>query len=70
MFENQGDNADMAVLRLMSPGVDSQAVVTLRELGASAIADEFTVPLSADTPTELSLSALAPGDYTMSIESD
>ncbi len=70
VFENQGDNADMAVLRLMSPEDDTQAVVTVREVGASAIADEFTVPLSADTPTELSLSALAPGDYTMSIDAE
>jgi hypothetical protein len=70
VFENQGDNADMAVLRLMSPEVDAQAVVKLSKVGSSAIADEFTVPLTADVPTELSLSALSPGSYTMSIDSD
>lgn len=70
VFENQGDNADMAVLRLMSPEVDSAAVVRVSEVGSSTIVDEFAVPLTADVPTELSLSALAPGSYTMSIESD
>lgn len=70
VFENQGDNADMAVLRLMSPEVDSQAVVRISEVGSATIADEFTVPLTADAPAELSLSALSPGNYTMSIESD
>ncbi|MFJ4997517.1 DUF5719 family protein [Microbacterium sp. NPDC088619] len=70
VFENQGDNADMAVLRLMSPEVDSQAVVKVSEVGSSTVSEEFTVPLTADVPTELSLSALSPGSYTMSIESD
>ena len=70
VYENQGDNADMAVLRLMSPAVDSQAVVTVNELGSSATADEYTVSLTADAPTELSLSTLGPGDYTVRVDAD
>lgn len=70
VFENQGDNADMAVLRLLSPQVDSQAVVTVSKIGSSAAADEYTVPLAADEPTELSLSTLAPGDYTVRVDAD
>lgn len=70
VFENDGDNSDMAVVRLMSPGTDAEAVVTLSEVGSSGTAAELTVPLVADEPTELSLSTLPPGEYTARIESD
>lgn len=70
VFENEGDNSDMAVVRLLSPDVDAEAVVTLSKLGSAATAAELEVPLTADVPTELSLSTLAPGEYTARIESD
>ena len=70
VFESPGDNSEMAILRLLSPEVDAQAVVTVTELGSSAIVDEFTVPLTADEPTEVSLSTLDPGSYTVRIDAD
>lgn len=70
VFESPGDSSEMAVLRLLSPDVDAQAVVTVSELGSSGAADEFTVPLTADEPTEVSLSTLDPGSYTVRIDAD
>lgn len=70
VFESPGDNSEMAVLRLMSPEADSQAVVTVTEVGSATIADEFTVPLTADEPTEVSLSALEPGTYSLQVDAD
>lgn len=70
MFENDGDNAEMAVLRLLSPDADGQASVTVRAVGETATADEFTVPLVAGQPQELSLSSLKPGTYSVQIEAE
>lgn len=70
VFEGDGDNAQMTVLRLFAPGEDGTAVVTLRETGSTATANELTVDLVAGQPTEVSLSALAPGSYVASIDAD
>ncbi|MBQ3359519.1 MAG: hypothetical protein IJG47_11555 [Microbacterium sp.] len=69
-FDGDGDNADMTVLRLLSAGEDGRAVVTVRAVGSPEVVEEFTVDLTADTPAEASLSALAPGSYSVSIEAD
>lgn len=70
VFESQGDNAEMTVLRLLSPETDAQASVTLRAVGETAVADELSVALVAGQPQELSLSSVAPGSYTVEIESE
>lgn len=70
VFGGDGDNADMTVLRMLSPGTDSAAVVTVRASGSTAAAEEFTVQLTADAPAEASLSALEPGAYTVEIQAD
>lgn len=69
-FGGDGDNADMTVLRLLSPGSDATATVTVRASGSTAIAEEFTVDLTADAPAEASLSALDPGAYTVDVDAD
>lgn len=70
LFESQGDSGDSTVVRVMSPDADAQAVVTVSALGAAATAEEFDLPLTAGMPTELSLSALSPGEYTVRVDSD
>lgn len=68
MFESQGDNAEMAVLRLLSPDADTDAVVTVRPVGGSAAAAELTIPLTAGQPTEISLSSVSPGTYSVHVD--
>lgn len=70
VFESDGDNSRMAVLRLLSPERDAQAVVTVRPVGKTSTASEFTVALTAEQPLEMSLSELAPGDYTVAVDAD
>lgn len=70
VIESPDDGADSVVLRLMSPGVDSEAVVTARALGETSASSEFTFPLVADEPTQVSLSTLEPGTYTVHVDSD
>lgn len=70
LFESQGDNGDSTVVRLLSPDADAQAVVTVSALGSAATAEEFPVPLTAGAPTELSLSSLPSGEYTVRVDSD
>lgn len=69
-FVSARDDAEMAVLRVLSPGADADVSVRVKEEGASAVVDEFTVPLEADLPTQVSLSGLEPGRYTVEIEAD
>ncbi|MFJ4224672.1 DUF5719 family protein [Microbacterium sp. NPDC089695] len=70
MFESPADGSEMAVVRLMSPESDAQAVVTVRRVGESAAVVELPIPLTADEPTELSLSAVPPGEYTVQVDAD
>lgn len=69
-FAAEGDDADMTVLRLLSPESDAQARIVARASGSGATASEFTVPLVAGTPTDVSLSGLAPGTYSVDVEAD
>lgn len=70
VFDGAGDNADMTVLRMLAPGADAQAVVTVRASGSTASVSEFTVPLSADAPTDVSLPGLAAGSYSVEIDAE
>lgn len=70
VFESDGDNSRMAVLRLLSPERDAQATVTVRAVGESAVVTEFTVALTAEQPLEMSLSDLPPGQYTVAVDAD
>lgn len=69
-FAAEGDQGDMTVLRLLAPGVDATAHVRVTAESGSAVSDEFTVPLSADEPTQVSLSGLEPGTFTVEIDAD
>lgn len=69
-FAADGDDADMTVLRLLSPQNASEARVIVRAAGASTVENEFTVSLTADLPTDVSLSGLEPGSYTVEIDAD
>lgn len=70
VFESDGDNSRMAVLRMLSPEADAQATVTVRPVGETTTASEFTVALTAEQPLEMSLSDLAPGLYTVEVDAD
>ncbi|KJQ53681.1 DUF5719 family protein [Microbacterium sp. SA39] len=69
-FPVEGDEADMTVLRLLSPESDAQASIVVRPIGSGGAGTEFAVPLTAETPAEVSLSGLAPGTYTVEVEAD
>lgn len=69
-FASDGDDAEMAVLRLLSPGADAQARVRVVPEGGSSAVDEFTVPLEPDQPAQVSLSGLEPGRYTVEVDAD
>lgn len=58
------------IARILSPEADGEATVTVTAVGASTPAIEpSTVPLGAGIPTELELSGLPAGTYTVWIES-
>ncbi|WP_336642543.1 DUF5719 family protein [Microbacterium sp. MMO-113] len=69
-FAATGDQGDMTVLRLLAPGADALAQVRVTAEGGGPGLDEFTVPLTADEPAQVSLSGLEPGTYTVEIEAD
>ncbi|MEW2009874.1 MULTISPECIES: DUF5719 family protein [Microbacterium] len=69
-FETEGDQGDMTVLRLLAPGADATARVRVTGQSGAAGLDEFVVPLTADEPTQVSLSGLEPGTYTVEIDAD
>lgn len=69
-FAADGDDADMTVLRLLSPQSAAEARVVVRAAGSSTVVNEFTVSLTADLPTDVSLSGLQPGSYTVEIDAD
>ncbi|PRB15124.1 DUF5719 family protein [Microbacterium sp. MYb62] len=69
-FVSAGDDAEMAVLRVLSPGADAAVSVQVRAEGTAAVVDEFSVPLEADLPTQVSLSGLEPGRYTVEVDAD
>lgn len=70
VFPSTSDGSEMAYLRLMSPEVDAQAVVTVRALDGFATVSEQRVPLAADEPAQISLSSLPAGEYTVQVDSD
>lgn len=69
-FAAEGDDAEMAVLRMLSPEDAAQAHVTVRAAGSTAVANEFAVSLTAGEPAQVSLSGLAPGSYSVQIDAD
>lgn len=69
-FPVEGDEADMTVMRLLSPEADGEARIVVRATGSREVANEFTVPLSSATPAEVSLSGLEPGTYSVEVEAD
>ncbi|MBO0979406.1 DUF5719 family protein [Microbacterium sp. SD291] len=70
IFESDADDSSGAVIRLLSPPTDTKAVVTVRALGETSIAREFTVDLTAGTPTEMSLAEMPAGSYSVQVEAD
>ena len=68
LFPDESDDSAAAILRLLSPGADTTAHVTVRELGQSRVASSFDVDLTADAPTQVGLSNLDPGLYTVYVD--
>lgn len=57
------------VLRMLSPGADASATVTIAPVGGgAAVGDPRTLALPAGTPTSLDLSGLPAGAYTISVQ--
>ncbi|MEV4666887.1 DUF5719 family protein [Microbacterium sp. LWO12-1.2] len=69
-FAADGDDAEMTVLRMLSPEDAAQARVTVRAAGSNTVANEFTVSLVAGEPAQVSLSGLTPGSYSVQIDAD
>ncbi|MFT4260647.1 DUF5719 family protein [Microbacterium sp.] len=70
VYPDESDDAAAAILRLMSPGHDTTARVSVRAVGSSTVESSFDVELAADMPAQVGLSSLDPGDYTVSVEAD
>lgn len=70
VFDGEGDDTDLTMLRLLSPDAAGTASVTVRAPGSTAAAQEFTVPLTADVPADVSLQGLPAGAYTVEVSSD
>ncbi|MCT1477284.1 DUF5719 family protein [Microbacterium sp. p3-SID336] len=69
-FSANGDEGDMTVLRLLSPGAHAMVQVRVRSEGTTPTTDEFRVPLDPDVPAQVALSGLEPGRYTVEIEAE
>lgn len=69
-FAARGDDAEMAVLRVLAPGEDARVRVRVQAEGSTATVDDFVVPVDADQPAQVSLSGLEPGQYTVEVEAD
>ncbi|MCM3779296.1 DUF5719 family protein [Microbacterium hydrocarbonoxydans] len=70
VLQAPADGSEMAVLRLMSPDANTEAVVTMRKVGDSTSATEVPVTLAADQPTEISLASVPVGEYVVDIEAE
>lgn len=70
LFPDESDDSAAAILRLLSPGKDTTAHVTVRAVGETRIANSFDVDLTTDTPVEVGLSNLDPGLYTVYVDAE
>jgi len=70
LFPDESDDSAAAILRLLSPGADTTAHVTVRAVGQSRVASSFDVDLTADTPAEVGLSNLDPDLYTVYVDAE
>jgi len=70
LFPDESDDAAAAILRLLSPGSDTTAHITVRAVGQSREAHSFDVQLTADAPAQVGLSNLDPGLYNVYIDAD
>ncbi|MFG6402022.1 DUF5719 family protein [Microbacterium sp. P04] len=66
--ESDGSNP-ATVVRLLSPTADTEATVSVSRVDDTAAATSSTVPLTAGVPSVLDLPGLAPGEYTVTVES-
>lgn len=62
----RAEGADTAALRLLSADVDTESTVVVRDEDGD-IAAEFTAPLKAGTPLDITLSDLALGVYSVEV---
>lgn len=71
LFAPEGDGEDLAELRLLSPDADTEVTVRVTDSGTGQPArGDFTVPLVAGEPMEVSLGALADDAYDVLIEAE
>lgn len=63
-----GASAAATVVRILSPNADTTATITATPVGAASVAPApTTVPLPAGVPTEVELTGLAVGQYTVEV---
>lgn len=64
-----GGSATTTVARILSPGVEGEATVTVTSVGGSVALAPQTVPLGAGVPTEVDLGGLPVGRYVVEVVS-
>ncbi|MFT4157047.1 MAG: DUF5719 family protein [Microbacterium sp.] len=70
LFPDESDDASAAVVRLLAPGADTTARITVRAVGDSSVAHSVDVPLTADVPAQVGLSNLDSGVYNVYVDAD
>jgi hypothetical protein len=66
-----GASPAATVVRMLSPNADTTATITATPIGAASGAPApTTVPLAAGVPTEVELSGLAVGQYTVEVSAE
>ncbi|MFJ6653204.1 DUF5719 family protein [Microbacterium sp. NPDC091313] len=58
------------IVRMLAPTSDTQARVTVRDGAGQVVGTPATVPLTSGVPTELELTGLAAGTYTVAVDAD
>ncbi|MEX0152454.1 DUF5719 family protein [Microbacterium sp. LMI1-1-1.1] len=65
-----GEGEVGSFVRLLSPGGDATATVTVTDAAGQTAGDPRQVPLAGGIPTALDLSGIAPGTYTVDVRAD
>lgn len=66
----EGGSGPTTIARILSPGVEAQATVTVTSVGGSVALAPLTVPLGAGIPTEVDLGGLPVGRYVVEIAAE
>jgi hypothetical protein len=65
---SEGDDSSGVVVRILAPSDDTTAIVRVRGADGDAGSDEYTVDLTAGTPSEISLTGIPAGAHDVEID--